>query len=70
MVTNMVTRPARPKAPPEVISAAEFFKAKCLELMDAVATMGALILATKRGRLSPVPAARALADQPWSGSPR
>jgi len=69
MVTNMVTRPARARALPETISAAEF-KAKCLELMDAVATMGALILATKRGRLSPVPAARALADQPWSGSPR
>jgi prevent-host-death family protein len=61
MVTNMVTRPARAKAPPETISAAEF-KAKCLELMDAVATTGASVLVTKRGRpvarLSPVRARR------------
>jgi prevent-host-death family protein len=49
MVMNMVTRPTRSKAPPETISAAEF-KAKCLDLMDTVATTGASIVVTKRGR--------------------
>lgn len=49
MVTNMVTRSTRPKTPPETISAAEF-KARCLDLMDAVAMTGASIVVTKRGR--------------------
>jgi prevent-host-death family protein len=57
MVIYMVTKAARAKAPPASISAAEF-KAKCLELMDAVAATGASIVVTKRGRpvakLSPV----------------
>lgn len=61
MVIYMVMKAARAKAPPETISAAEF-KAKCLELMDSVASTGASIVVTKRGRavarLSPVRARR------------
>jgi len=61
MVTNMVTKRARTKTLPETMSAAEF-KAKCLELMDTVASTGASIVVTKRGRpvarLSPVHARR------------
>ena len=45
----MVTKTARRKPLPASISAAEF-KAKCLELMDAVAESGATITVTKRGR--------------------
>jgi prevent-host-death family protein len=55
-------RPPRPaRRPPETITAAEF-KAKCLELMDAVAETWTEITITKRGRpvavLSPARARR------------
>lgn len=64
MVIFMVTKAARKKRPPAAISAAEF-KAKCLDLMDAVAETGASITVTKRGRpvavLAPIaPKRRAL----------
>ena len=56
MVMFMV-RSTRASALPETISAAQL-KAKCLELMDSVASTGASIVVTKRGRpvarLSPV----------------
>jgi len=57
MVTFMVMRGTRARALPDTISAAEF-KARCLELMDTVASTGATVTVTKRGRpvarLSPV----------------
>ena len=49
MVTFMVMKAARKRQPPSTISAAEF-KAKCLDLMDAVAETGASVTVTKRGR--------------------
>jgi prevent-host-death family protein len=45
----MVMRVALRKAPPATMSAAEF-KARCLELMDAVARTGRSVAVTKRGR--------------------
>jgi len=63
MVITMVTKPTRIKTPPETISAAEF-KAKCLDLMDTVATTGASIVVTKRGR----PVARLCPVRVRSGS--
>lgn len=64
MVIYMVTKGTRRRPLPISISAAEF-KAKCLDLMDAVAETGASITVTKRGRpvavLAPVaPKRRAL----------
>lgn len=58
----MVTRAPRTKTQlPATMSAAEF-KAKCLELMDAVADTGRSVVVTKRGRpmavLGPVRPAR------------
>lgn len=66
MVTNMVTKPVantvtkrspRRASPPATMSAAHF-KARCLELMDAVERTGRSVVVTKRGRpvamLSPV----------------
>lgn len=61
MVMNMVTTNRRHKNLPTSISAAEF-KAKCLQLMDAVAATGGSVVVTKRGRpvavLSPAREAR------------
>lgn len=64
MVMSMVTKGRAKRALPSSISAAEF-KAKCLDLMDAVAETGASIVVTKRGRpvavLAPIaPKRRAL----------
>ena len=48
-MTILVTMHSRSKLAPAEVKAAEF-KAKCLELMDAVAHTGATIVITKRGR--------------------
>ena len=66
MVTTMITKPAKTTAtkrsarsasPPATMSAAHF-KARCLELMDAVERTGRSVVVTKRGRpvarLSPI----------------